>query len=213
MEQGQVRAEDPSAPGIKKMSIKHDAILDFMLANPLMAKREVAAHFGVSQPWLSCIIHSDAFQREYKAKGGEIFNLSVVPMRQKLLAAADMAVDRVMDLIPLEGELKVAQATASMVLDRIGFSPKVNTGAAPPPTVEVTVLQEQLAKGRALFGARVSVRSSAALEDHSNGEEFSSTSPASLGEIREERALPSFVPAHQGAEEGDSVWAESSSGP
>jgi hypothetical protein len=204
MDQGQVRAEDPSAPGIKKMSIKHDAILDFMLANPLMAKREVAAHFGVSQPWLSCIIHSDAFQREYKAKGGEIFNLSVVPIRTKLLAAADMAVDRVMELIPLEGELKTAQATASMVLDRIGFSPKVNAPAA-PQTVEVTVLQEQLAKGRALFGARVSVRSPAALEDHSNGEEFSPTPASEMGEVRTERALPAYVPRDARAEEGDPV--------
>lgn len=200
-----VRESSPNAPGIQKMSVQHDAILDFLLANPMMKKGEIAAHFGVSQSWLSCIIHSDAFQRQLKEKGGEIFAQTVVPIRTKLLAAADMAVDRVMELIPLEGELKTAQATASMVLDRIGFSPKVNTGAPVPQSVEVTVLQQELAKGRALFGAKVTVRQPAALEDHSNGQEFSSALEGEVGKVREARALPVFVPKHQSAEEGDSV--------
>lgn len=205
MADGTIR-EGTEAVGIQKMSIRHEAILDFMLANPLLTNAQVAAHFGVSGPWLSCIKHSDAFQRQLKEKQGELFVQGVVPLRTKLLAAADMAVDRMMELIPLEAELKTSQATAAMVLDRIGFSPKTNTGIPlSPQTVEVTVLQQELAKGRALFGARVSFNSPAALEDHSNGQEFSTTIESPVGEVRAERSLPPFVPQHQGAEEGDSV--------
>lgn len=56
----------------KELSIKHQAIMDYMLQNPAEPGSKVAAHFNVTQSWLSTIIHSDAFQAELARRREDI---------------------------------------------------------------------------------------------------------------------------------------------
>ena len=81
-------------PSIKKVSHKHEAILDMMLANPQMKLRDIAREMGVSQSWLSCIIHSDAFQRKLSERQEEIFNATLMPLKDKIAGAAAVAVEK-----------------------------------------------------------------------------------------------------------------------
>ena len=46
------RENKPWAPGVQSVSIKHEAILNFLLINPTAKLRDVADYFGVTQPWL-----------------------------------------------------------------------------------------------------------------------------------------------------------------
>jgi hypothetical protein len=48
--------------GITKVSYTHDALIDFIIANPTARQGEMGAHFGYSPSWISQIISSDAFQ-------------------------------------------------------------------------------------------------------------------------------------------------------
>lgn len=48
--------------GIAKTSYSHEALADFILANPCLNQGDIAAHFGYTQGWLSNVISSDAFQ-------------------------------------------------------------------------------------------------------------------------------------------------------
>ena len=49
-------AQVDGTPGVQKLSVKHTDVMNFMLANPLVKLADVARHFGMTQPWLSCII-------------------------------------------------------------------------------------------------------------------------------------------------------------
>jgi len=79
---------------IKGLTPRHDAILDFLLVNPHCPRWQMAQHFGVTETWLSIIIHSDVFQARYQEKNQEVFRETVVPLREKLLGVAHVAVDK-----------------------------------------------------------------------------------------------------------------------
>ena len=123
------------------------------MANPLVALRDVADKFGVTQPWLSCIIHSDAFQTKLREKQDVMFHHTVLPLREKMTVVAHMALDKVVQQLPLETDLKTIQHTADSVLDRLGFGAKQPTVQINnTQNVQVNTLREELEAARALIG-------------------------------------------------------------
>lgn len=123
-----------AATQIRKVSIKHDAILDFLLVNPEMKLGLVAAHFDVSQAWLSVIIHSDAFQARLKEKGSDMFGATIVPLREKLLGVAHVGVDKLgeaMENASASSDKQFIADTTDSILKNLGYSPK---SAAPIQT-------------------------------------------------------------------------------
>jgi hypothetical protein len=117
---------------IAKVSIKHDAIMDFMLVNPAMPLSAVAKEFGVSQPWLSVIIHSDAFQIQLAEKQAGCFNATVLPLREKLVGVAHLAVEKLGDVLEnssVTTDKQFIADTTDSILKNLGYSPK----SAPPP--------------------------------------------------------------------------------
>ena len=47
---------------IKKLSNWHEALSDWLIANPGRPLREAAFHFEVTQGWLSSVMNSDLFK-------------------------------------------------------------------------------------------------------------------------------------------------------
>ena len=58
--------------GVAKTSYSHEALADYIIANPCIDQKDIAAHFGYTQGWLSQIIGSDAFQAYVAARKEEI---------------------------------------------------------------------------------------------------------------------------------------------
>lgn len=52
----------PSRGAIAKLSYTHDAMVDLIIANPIISQNDLAARFGYSAAWVSQVISSDAFQ-------------------------------------------------------------------------------------------------------------------------------------------------------
>lgn len=121
---------------VQKLSHRHEAILHFMIANPTVPKWEIAAKFNVTQAWLSVVINSQAFQEAQAAYTDEAFHETVLPLRQKLMAAADAAVDRMNKLIPIETDLEVVRKTTDSVLEACGYS-------SPRPTAPGSTFNQQ----------------------------------------------------------------------
>lgn len=48
--------------GISKVKYSHDAMIDLMIAEPMIRQNDIAAIFDRSPGWVSLIINSDAFQ-------------------------------------------------------------------------------------------------------------------------------------------------------
>lgn len=118
---------------IQKVSVKHDAIMDYLIANPAAPLSEVAVHFGMTQPWLSTVIHSDAFQAVLKEKQEIVLNSTIVPLREKVLGVAHLGIEKLgeaMDNASAVSDKEFIADTTDSILKNLGFSPK----SAPPTT-------------------------------------------------------------------------------
>lgn len=116
-----------AATQIQKVSIKHDAILDYLLIHPAMKLGDVAGHFGVSQAWLSVIIHSDAFQVKLAEKSGECFGTTVLPLREQLMGVAQVGVTKLGEVLENASSSTDKQFivdTTDSILKNLGYSPK-----------------------------------------------------------------------------------------
>lgn len=107
---------------IQKVSPRHEAILNYLIANPTVKKAEVAAQFGVSQAWLSTIIHSDAFQAKLRARQEEVFEVAVLSgIEDKLLGVAHQAAERLGELLPLQDNVRDISDTMDKALKSLGY--------------------------------------------------------------------------------------------
>lgn len=145
------RASKPNLPGIKAVSVKHEAILNFLVAHPCVKLRDVAQHFGVSQPWLSMIIHSDAFQRLLRQRQDIHFDHSILPMMDRMHLVVEQAIDRMLEIVDHETDLSKLNQVVDKGLNRFGYG----TSATPATqlNVQVNVDAEALARARQLIGA------------------------------------------------------------
>lgn len=145
---------------IQKVSIKHDVLLDFLIANPTMKYGEVAVLFGVTRAWLSTIIHSHAFQERLKTRQDELFSVAVVrPIQEKLMGVAALATEKLMEVVEYESDARVLSQVADTALKNLGYGQKTIGPPAPSQAVNVTVniTKEELADARALIGKVSSV--------------------------------------------------------
>ena len=97
-----------------------------MLSNPDLTLGECAKSFGYTQSWLSTIIHSDAFQAEFRRRRGQLDEHFALGIHRKMAEVSKKALDK------LEGFLATAEADADprLVLDiadktlhRQGYAP------------------------------------------------------------------------------------------
>lgn len=146
-------------PDIKALSIKHEAIMDYLLMNPASKLGDVAAHFRVSQAWLSVIIHSDAFQAQLAEKNEALFVGTVLPLREQLLGVAHLGVEKLGEALenasPGSDKQFIADTTTT-VLASLGFTPK--NGLAPQGGVNMQQNNYYMVEKEALAEAREKMR-------------------------------------------------------
>ena len=80
---------------IAKMSITHHAILDWLLLNPEKPMRDCAAHFRITQAWLSCVVQSGCFQAELAKARAQIQMHVTQELPMRLQGVAHVALDRI----------------------------------------------------------------------------------------------------------------------
>jgi hypothetical protein len=67
-----------SETAIQKISYTHDAMIDYIVANPTTSQNEIARAFGYTAPWISRIFASDAFQARLAERKTELVNPVIV---------------------------------------------------------------------------------------------------------------------------------------
>jgi hypothetical protein len=189
-------------PGIKRVSVKHEAILHFLLANPNIKMGQVAEHFQVSRPWLSLIIHSDAFQRKLRERQDVHFHSSILPMMERMHLVTEKAIDRMLDLVPMESDLGKLNQVVDKALNRFGYG--TSSSPAAQVNVQVNVDAQALARARQLIGAR-----SQALEVITSEVGCTEALPAlgacELGQDDSASALPLESTAYSAGAAGDPI--------
>ncbi len=177
---------------IKKMGVKHTAILDYLVANPTATGAETARAFGITQSWLSIIKNSHAFQDQLRLRQDEFFGEVVVPLREKLVGVADIAVDRLAVKLETMNTAETIE-TADKLLHRLGYAPNVKGTGSPAgqPLVQqnnfYNVDKSALAAARENFGKGVTIDQEAA------GALVQIEAEESAGEADELFAAPSEV--------------------
>lgn len=108
---------------IKRISHRHEMIMNWMVLNPDRPLRECADHFKVTQPWLSSVIHSDIFQAEFQAKLRRVDSSVVQSIPEKLRVVADIALEKLADKVANSEDPEFILDAADKALHRMGYAP------------------------------------------------------------------------------------------
>lgn len=145
-------------PSIAKLNFSHDAIAQWMIQNPHAPLKDCAEYFNYTQPWLSIIIHSDAFQARYQELRGQADAAIIGDIPAKMRAVASRALDGLAEAV--ETAVKSEQTivhrgflleTSDKLLRDLGYGPQKPTVqiSAPVQNNFITVAPDDLARARA----------------------------------------------------------------
>lgn len=99
---------------VAKVSYTHDAMIDLIVANPSISQKEIAAHFGFTQAWVSQVLGADAVRERLAARKAELIDPTILlsfDRRLESLAAQSM------ELLAENLQVHRSSDTALKVLD------------------------------------------------------------------------------------------------
>lgn len=73
-----------------RLRYTHDAMIDLVIQNPAITQREVALAFGLSEPWVSRVFCSDAFQARLAQRRTELIDPTLVASLEERLKGVAM---------------------------------------------------------------------------------------------------------------------------
>lgn len=139
-------------PTLQKLRPKHIAIAQLVAANPTIKQGEIAAHFGMTQTWVSIIMNSDAFKEYLATIDQRVVDDVVIPLRQKLVGVAHRAVEKLGQAVDASQDPEFLLKAADKTLHRLGYAPTKGPEEAPRQlNVQnnyYTVSKEALAQAR-----------------------------------------------------------------
>ncbi|MFM6926976.1 MAG: hypothetical protein ACKOX6_00840 [Bdellovibrio sp.] len=122
--------EKAPRPQLMNVSHVHDAIMNWMIANPQRSLRECAQAFGYTQSWLSTMIHSNLFQARLKEKQEAHFSGLSATLNEKLTVGADIGVTKLIEKLETSEDPKFIKETTTMMLDKLGFGAATRVAGA-----------------------------------------------------------------------------------
>ena len=145
-----------AATQIKRVSFRHDAIIDWLLGNPGVKTMEpLCAHINVSRSWLSIVMNSDAFKTEYDRRRKEYNQDLAGKVQRKLYDVTLDALDRVAEALDDEEvDPRFALDAVDKATNRLGFGPSKGNA----PIVEITQNTVHLVDKSLLQSARDSMK-------------------------------------------------------
>jgi hypothetical protein len=106
-----------AALAIGRVRYTHDAMIDMLIANPVISQGELAAAFGYTQAWVSRVLNSDAFQMRLAERKADLVDPTIAAtIEEKLKAVASRSLDVVLDKLQAapsaDYSLKVLEVSA-----------------------------------------------------------------------------------------------------
>jgi len=151
-----------SATQIKKVSHRHEAIIDWLLGNPDVKNLQLLCdQIGVSRSWLSIVMNSDAFRAEYVKRRDEYNQLYAGAVQRKLYDVSLAALDRVAEALQEEEvDPRFALDAVDKTTNRLGFGPSKGNA----PVVQLTQNNIHMVDKGLLENARQAMKKVVTLE-------------------------------------------------
>jgi len=134
---------------LTRLTHRHHAIMDYMLANPTRKMSEVAAEFKVTGAWLSTVRNSDLFKARLAERRRLMDEDQAHRIGQKMFELAEDSIEAMSDIIAdTDQDGKLKHEIAKTALENIGFLGKgagQQSAEQKPPGldhIEVSVLVE-----------------------------------------------------------------------
>lgn len=123
---------------LKKLSHRHEEVLMWLLMNPDKPQRECARELNFTEGWLSQIISSDLFQIRLSELREQDFNVSILSLREKLTAVANMSLEKQLEKLEVEQDFDKIQKAGDSALKRLGYG--IGKQEVPNPQVPAGVV-------------------------------------------------------------------------
>lgn len=124
-----VRAGDKPNGVIAKLNYSHEAMIDLILARPMISQGELARHFGYTEGWISQVVRSDAFREMVAARKAEFIDpLILQTIENRLDALMHRSVDVLMDKLDAAPTADVALKALEVTSRARGYG--ANSGGA-----------------------------------------------------------------------------------
>ena len=146
-----------------RISHTHEQIINWLVLNPEQSMRRCADHFGYTQSWLSTLIRSDLFQAALRERQVMVANRVAASIPAKLAAVADVALDKLGEMVEKSEDPEFILDAADRALHRMGYAPQSSRNPAGSPSAFGSpVVQNNLFIGTAdLADARALMQASA----------------------------------------------------
>lgn len=115
---------------IAKVRYSHVDMIDFIIANPGVTQRAIAARYGYTESWLSLVMSSDAWQSAMAARRAEMVDPTLAAtIDERFRGLTLRSLDRLMQ------KLDAPQVSDNVVLKAVELGAKAMGvgGNAPPP--------------------------------------------------------------------------------
>jgi hypothetical protein len=124
--------EPKSAKPPQKLTTTHEAILNWLVANPGRSLKEGADLFGYTQSWFSTMVNSDLFQAELAKRQADFRGRLNATLTQRLQTVAHVALDKLATMVEGSEDKDFVLEVSDKVLHRLGFAPQSNRNPAGP---------------------------------------------------------------------------------
>ena len=136
---------------ISRVKIHHEQILTWLILNPDKTQGECAAHFGVTETWLSIIINSDVFQSRWRERRDFMAEHADKNIMGLMREAATKGLGKLIDKIDTSADPEFLLAATDKILNRMGYGPKAGGATVTVTNTAIQITAADLQAGRAVI--------------------------------------------------------------
>jgi hypothetical protein len=109
---------------VAKVSYTHDAMIDLIVANPMISQGEIANYFGYTEGWVSQVLQADAVRERMAARKVEVMGPLFEVAEKRFAALANRSMDILFEQLELKRNPEVALKALDITARSLGYGIK-----------------------------------------------------------------------------------------
>lgn len=111
-----------AANSIARVKYTHDAMIDLIIANPMVGQGQIAQHFGYTQAWVSRVFNSDAFQARLAVRKADLVDPTILmSVEEKFRTLVNRSLDIFQEKLEATKSADLAMKGIEMATKALGY--------------------------------------------------------------------------------------------